>query len=371
MSSRDYSCTAPGCENKARRHGLCESCGKTVPKNPADQVAADRERVKLVADNATLKLKYATALKEIDTLERRLSDVLAIGDTVEPMVVEEKLSSGLTEGTITMIGSDWHIEEMVRPETVGGLNRYNLEIAEKRVKNFFSSGLRLIQLLKQDVKVGTLVLALLGDFISNADLHGGEHAENMQLQPTEAIKTVQEWIIGGIDFLLNYTDCEILIPAHSGNHGRTTNKIREGNENGHSLEYLMYLHLAAYYRNEPRVRFQIADGYHSYLDVYKTRIRFHHGHMAKYQGGVGGIYIPVNKGIAQWNKGRAVDLDVFGHFHQLRDGGNFICNGSLIGYNAFAVSIKADFELPKQALFLIDSKRGRTCTWPILMKGDR
>ena len=121
-----------------------------------------------------------------------------------------------------------------------------------------------------------------------------------------------------------------------------------------------------YYRDEPRIKWIIPEGIHSYLDIYDTTIRFHHGHAVKYGGGVGGIYIPVNKAIAQWNKGRRADLDVFGHFHQLRDGGNFLCNGSLVGYNAFALSIKADYEPPKQALFLIDKKRGRTCTWPIL-----
>ena len=36
--------------------------------------------------------------------------------------------------------------------------------------------------------------------------------------------------------------------------------------------------------------------------------------------------------------------------------------------NAFALSIKADFEPPKQALFLMDKRRGRTCTWPILFQ---
>jgi hypothetical protein len=69
------------------------------------------------------------------------------------------------------------------------------------------------------------------------------------------------------------------------------------------------------------------------LQIYDVTVRFHHGHSIRYAGGVGGIYIPTNKAIAQWNKGRHADLDVFGHFHQLRDGGNFICNGSLIGYN--------------------------------------
>ena len=93
--------------------------------------------------------------------------------------------------------------------------------------------------------------------------------------------------------------------------------------------------------------------------------------MDLYQGGVGGIYIPVNKSIAQWSKAKHADLDIFGHFHQLRDGGNFLCNGSMIGYNAFALSIKADFEEPKQILTLIDKRRGRTCTWPILVGGTK
>jgi hypothetical protein len=129
----------------------------------------------------------------------------------------------------------------------------------------------------------------------------------------------------------------------------------------------MYVHLKAYFRNEPRVTFIVAEGMHSYVKVYDTMIRFQHGHAIKYGGGVGGIYIPVNKSIAQWNKARHADLDVFGHFHQSKDGGNFICNGSLIGYNSFALSIKADYEQPKQQLFLMDKKRGRTCTWPILV----
>lgn len=371
-----------GSTDHVLRRGYCRRCRRAmdvVPERvnakaeltPEQQVQADREHKQQTSELSTLRLKYTTALKEIDALESKLHDVLMINEPGEPLIIEPKNGSGLTEGVIVMVASDWHIEEQVRSETVSGLNRYTLEIAESRVKNFFSSGLRLTQLLTQDVRIPTIVLPLLGDFISNADMHGGEHTENMQLSPTEAIRTVQDWIIGGILSLLTHTDCDIVVPCHSGNHGRTTNKVRETNENGHSLEYLMYLHLAAYFRSEPRVEFRIAEGYHSYADLLGVRVRFHHGHHVRYQGGVGGITIPVNKAIAQWNKGRTVDLDVFGHFHQMFDGGNFICNGSLIGYNGFAVSIKANFELPKQALFLIDNKRGRTCTWPILMKGDR
>jgi hypothetical protein len=77
-----------------------------------------------------------------------------------------------------------------------------------------------------------------------------------------------------------------------------------------------------------RVEFRISEGYHSFLDIYgNLKIRLHHGHAINYQGGIGGIFIPAFKSISQWDKANRADLDVFGHFHQSKDGGKFICNG--------------------------------------------
>ena len=126
----------------------------------------------------------------------------------------------------------------------------------------------------------------------------------------------------------------------------------------------MFHHLASQFK-DPRVKFIIEDSYHTYLDILGMTVRFHHGHDIRYQGGVGGLTIPVNKAIAQWNKGKKANLDVFGHWHTRFDGGNFICNGSLIGYNAYAISIKASYEKPTQVFFLIDRKRGKTLMAPI------
>ena len=85
----------------------------------------------------------------------------------------------------------------------------------------------------------------------------------------------------------------------------------------------------------------------------------------RYQGGVGGIFIPVNKAIAQWNRFKKAYLDIFGHFHQFIDGGNFICNGSIIGYGPFSLLIKAAYEPPRQSFLLIDKNRGKTIVAPI------
>jgi hypothetical protein len=39
-----------------------------------------------------------------------------------------------------------------------------------------------------------------------------------------------------------------------------------------------------------------------------------------------------------------------------------------MGYNAYAMSIGADFEEPRQAFYLLDAKRGKTCVSPIWVK---
>lgn len=352
--------------------GLCVRCltsrevAVAAPEpSPQVQLASDRERIRLRGELANTGTKYKEALQRIEQLEAEQQALQSLAADVKGLTITPSTGSGTSEATVVIVASDWHDEEKVDPKTVSGLNAFNLEIADQRTTKFFQAGLRLTRLLQQDVKIDHVVLALLGDFISG-DIHE-EVAEVCQVPPMEAISRVQNKLIGGIEFFLNHSKVTLTLPCHSGNHARTTHKTRFATENGHSLEYLMYLHLAAYFRNEPRVRFQIAGGYHSYMEIYDQTLRFHHGHGVKYGGGVGGIYIPVNKAIAQWDKGRRADLDVFGHFHQHIPAPKFVCNGSLIGFNAFALSIKADYERPQQSLFLIDKKRGRTCTWPILL----
>jgi len=343
-------------------------CGyrmRIKPELPvAQQVVHDRELHRARIELASIKARYDVSQKDVARLEGELSTIGSIANKIDTTTIHPHKSEG-SEGVIVAPASDWHIEERVKPGAVNGRNKSNLELSRVKVKTYYASLLRLIRLHQQDITIHELIHPLLGDFISN-DIHE-EFAENNDLQPIEAILEAQNLIASGIEFLLSHSKLKITLPCHSGNHARTTKTIRMSSENGHSLEYFMYHSLAGYFRNEKRVKFLIAEGYHSYMTVFGKVLRFHHGHEVRYQGGVGGIYIPVNKAIAQWNKIRTADLDVFGHFHQLRDGGNFVCNGSLIGFNAFALRIKADFEDPKQALFLIDKNRGFTSKWPVLV----
>lgn len=330
-----------------------------------DNLERDRKVEKLTESEKTTKKKYDQALEEISLLERKLAAAVEIQE-YEPYEIVPKLPSGKSESTVVVLASDWHVEENVELGQVNGLNEYNLAIAKNRATQFFQGVLRLTEIIQKDTKVNDLVLALLGDFISGS-IHE-DIAENTNLGPTKALIFAEELIISGIQFLLDNSKLNLIVPCHSGNHGRATKEQRMATENENSFEFYMYHTIAQHFKGNKRVEFLISESYVSYLPVYGTTIRFHHGHGMKYGGGVGGIFVPAYKAVARWNDGRRADIDCFGHFHQFRDGGSFICNGSMIGYNAYAVSKGISYEKPQQVLFVIEKSRGRTATWPITFK---
>jgi len=327
-----------------------------------EYIARDRAKIEEKSNSKLTNSKYKFVLAENEKLQREISAVLRMQETPQSLVIKPS-TGGNSEAVAFVVASDWHVEETVRPEQVSELNTFNLKVADARIQKFFQNSTKLISITQRDSRIKQLVLCLLGDFISGS-IHD-ELVEGNSLLPIDAIMFAEQRIIAGINYYLKNTDLNLTIVCHAGNHSRITKKTHIATEQGNSLEFYMYHHLANLFASNKRVKFIIANGYHTYLDIFGYIVRLHHGHSIRYGGGVGGIYIPVNKAIAQWNKGRNCDLDVFGHFHQLRDGGNFVCNGSLIGYNSFALSIKADFEPAKQSFFLVDSKRGKTLQAPI------
>jgi hypothetical protein len=315
--------------------------------------------------------RYESTLEQLQKSEATIEHLLALQESsdVKPTPLVKSNSKTVGNATAVMVASDWHVEEKVDPSTVNGLNEYNLTVAEQRASEFFRKGLFLTNLVRNGIKIDRLVLALLGDLISGY-IHE-ELQEDNYLSPTEATLFVQDLLCAGIDFLLKEGNFkEIIVPCCWGNHGRTTQKKRHATSYKNSYEWMMYKTLEKTYRNNKKVKFIVQNSYHVYLPIYPNyTIRFHHGDNIRYGGGVGGITIPVNKAIAQWNKSENAYLDVFGHFHQqMMDCGAFVSNGSLIGWNAFAISIKAAYEDPKQSFFVIDKEKGKICDWPIFVK---
>ena len=308
--------------------------------------------------------KYQETIEELDSQ----LDVLSILKEQQPSnktysVVAKKDKAD--EATAVLVVSDWHVEETVDPKTVSELNSFNLEVADRRIEKLTQSALRLTEIERGGTDVPVLVLALLGDLMTGY-IHEELREENA-LSPTQTLLWLRERVTRMIRTIRDQGNFrEIIIPCSYGNHGRTTIKPRHSTAYKNSYEWLLYKILEQDFTDG--VTWLIGESYHTYLDVYGKTFRFHHGDSVRYQGGIGGLTIPLEKAIASWNKARVADLDIFGHWHTSQQNPKWISNGSLIGYNAYALSIKAGYELPQQTYFLFDKKRGRTGTWPVFLE---
>jgi len=361
---------------KIARRTLSSRYNKAVDKgyipgtpslSPDQQIGLDAKLKSVVRDKRELQKKYDELLRIFEIQKQRLNTMhlfsrnLELINHKEIKVIKDGKNS---ESTAIICCSDLHYEETVDPRTIDNLNEYNTEIARKRFDNIFRNGLKLIEMCRSRSSIHTLVLWLGGDLI-NGYIHE-ELMEGNALSPVEASIDVYKMCVSAINFLVEHGKFrKIIVVTNVGNHGRTTDKIRIATSVENSFEWLIYNFLMSHYERSDIVEFQLSRGYFNYLNIYGYDLRFHHGNYVRYAGGIGGITIPLNKAIAEWNKARRADIDVFGHWHQRLSARNFVGNGSIVGYNPYAVSIKAPFEKPQQTFFLMHPKHGKTVEAPI------
>jgi hypothetical protein len=330
--------------------------------------AVEVELSKARGEAAKWKRKHKDVIAEATNLEAQIEALLGMQ---APPVVQaferQKRRKGKSNGVAAIVpATDWHVEERVEPEQVNFKNAHSLALAEEKIKRFYGKIPRLLDWQNHLAPVTELWHPLLGDLISGY-IHE-ELEESNELSPTEASVFLQEMLCSGIDFLLHETKLPIYIPTCQGNHGRTNKKKRIKTGYKNSYEWLLYMTLARFYAKNSRVHFDVGKGYHNTQVIMNRQVRFHHGDSLRYQGGVGGITIPVNKSVAQWNKAETVDFDIFGHWHtHLVNYPTWISCGSLIGYSDYSVEIKADFQHPTQTWIVLDRDYGLTAALPIFL----
>ena len=320
------------------------------------QLATDAELARLRAEVASYKGRYKAALAQIDR-ERERADALVQlrGIKASPRPLTKSVKGRKHSATMVVLLSDWHVEERVDPETVNGLNDFSLDVADQRIAELSERLAVMLEHERRLANIDRVVLWLGGDFLSG-HIHD-DTAEMAQLAPLAATRWAGERLRGFIDTVADNA-AEVVVATSSGNHGRSTEKLRIGTEMEHSFEQHLYLTMSAA-ETRRNVRWQVGASYLNVVDLDGFRVRFHHGHAIRYGGGVGGITIPTNKANAAWDAIDKVNLTCFGHWHQFSwlRAGRYVSNGSLIGHSAYAVRIKAAYEPPCQAAVVIDHGR--------------
>lgn len=359
--------TLSGRYNNAKNRGIVTGM---PPLTDEHSVVLDSKFKKLVDEKRVLQRRYNELLLTLEKENKASKTIQSFENqlkTTKPLEIKVGSNKSQSESTAVVLCSDLHFEEVVDPSTINNLNEYNTIIARKRFANLINNSIKLTDMCRNKSTIDKLIFWLGGDFIS-----GYIHEELMEgnsMSPVDSCIEVFALLIGGIDFLLKHGNFkQIIIPTNVGNHSRTTAKNRISTLVQNNYEWLIYQFLDTHYKNNDKIKFQLTRGYFNYLKIYDYTIRFHHGNNVRYGGGVGGLTIPLNKAISMWNQAKFADLDVLGHWHQKLSSKNYVVNGSIIGYNAYAQSIKASFEKPQQTFFLMHPRWGKTVEAPIFVE---
>lgn len=358
-------------DRPGHRRRLCRECFNARRKGsthngPAGSGARQEKLAPIVehrlkAENRELKAKNEALVRDLAGTTEYTEIIRAAMATPlrQPRIAPRERKSKLREGTPLVLASDWHVEEEVRPESVQGRNRYTLDIAVRRMERFFEATRWAVRQQRDTFKIRDLILWLGGDFITNF-LHDDD-AESNQLSPLDALLFWQTNVVKGLQYLLEDDEIEqYVIPMNDGNHGRESNtkRMRNATRISHSLEVFMYAQLKLRFADEPRLKFIMPTSQFTYLDdIYGKTIRFLHGDVFKYQGGVGGLTIPLMRALPRWESVQHADLTCMGHWHQRICLPDVMVNGSLIGYNSYAMGGGFKFEAPVQSMRMLDPDR--------------
>lgn len=265
-------------------------------------------------------------------------------------------------GVPSLFASDWHWAENVDPKQIGGVNEYNLEIAQQRARAMIETAIDLCFNHLKTPKYPGIVFILGGDMFS-----GNIHTElattnDMELMP--AVLDIWAVLVWCIDQLADKFG-KVFVPCVSGNHGRNTFKIQAKNRNYTNFDWLLYQFLAKRFEDDKRVQFLIPDGSDAYYSIYGHRYLLTHGDQFRGGDGVIGALGPIIRGDHK-KRSRNAQIDqeydtmLLGHWHQLIQLQRLIVNGSLKGYDEYAYANNFGYEPPRQALWITHPNHGIT-----------
>lgn len=332
-----------------------------------EDLAQSRAVAKLKAQLAEERRLRTAAAQRLELIEKQIEIVGALREQAighPPVRPLGKAQKGRSRGCALFSWSDLHFEERVDPRTINGLNEFNPDIAVERFRYLVDGVLWTLHHWRRSWEVRQAVIWIGGDVIT-----GFIHEDNVEsnyLSPSKATLLAKAELGMGLRRLLDEGDLEeIHVVCSYGNHGRTTSRKRANTAADNSWEWFLYKILEEQFSGEERMTWTVADGAHVYSTIFGSRIRFTHGDDVLYYGGVGGLTIPLRKACDAWDDFQDVDHTVLGHFHTFGDHGYALVNGSMLGYNAYALQAKCRWEPPKQMAVLFDEEWGKKSVMPI------
>ena len=318
---------------------------------------------------ATLEAQLSSYKREELTDKYIRSKIFGLSETssAPPNWLIDSNPPKSSPGVPTLLCSDWHWGEKIDPTQIGGVNKYNIEIAQDRAKQLVNRAIDLLNNHMVNPKYPGIVVALGGDMVSG-DIHD-ELKETNDIPLIPSVVDLFGTLIWCIETLADKFG-KVFVPCVTGNHGRTTIKIRAKDRAYTSLDWLTYVLLEKHFKNDRRVTFFIPSGPDAYYRIYGHRYLL--THLDQFRGGDSmiGALGPLTRGDHKKRSrnmqiNMAYDTMIGGHFHQLIQLQRLMVNGSLCGYNEYAYANNFPYENPRQAMWITHRDHGITFSMPV------
>ncbi len=345
-----------------------------VPPPPDDIDPLDVARISRAEKRHrdTDKRALEAALRKLDDTERTLDAFAACAAEPPPPITPITLDPAKRDCVAMFMLSDVHYGAIF-PETASTFgNALNPAIIAYRIQRAFAAVAWKIKTHRHWANISHLVVAALGD-----NVEGQLHEETLETaQPSlQSLVEIYPIYLNALRYLAEeLAPIEIIWEASWGNHGRDTHRVRHITGAKHSVDWVLAQMLAKTAPDGVQVHTSLAED--QYLKICGRPWHQQHGMSIGYQGGVGGLSIPLNKATAQWDKRTPQDFDLeiavgsmvrqpdalhgIGHWHQSLKGTNWFVNGSIKGYDPYVSWKNATPDQPKQWFFLWDSMHGPT-----------
>ena len=308
--------------------------------------------------------------EELETVTRTLeaSNTIMQADLKPPKWLSPAKPSK-SAGTLVVMLSDTHFDEVVIPDEVDGLNAYNRQIATLRLKKWSQNVVKMARHYLSGVTYDGVVVILGGDIFS-----GDIHEELAQTNEDTILGSLIYWseqICASIGLLADEFG-KVHVASVVGNHGRMTRKPRMKLRVRTNFDWLLSKMVEKNFADDKRVTFQIPESADCLINIYGYGHLITHGDQASGGGGIGGIYPPImrlraRKAQRYLATGSNFQTLWLGHWHQYISTPSLIINGSLKGVDEYAFINNFSYEQPQQAMALITPERGITIQAPIFV----
>lgn len=266
------------------------------------------------------------------------------------------------EGSATFIvhTSDWHIGEVVEPTEINHWNRYDLDVARRRVQRLITAAKVKGRQWTDDTRVDGVLLTMGGDAVSG-DIHDELVATNEFASLEQVVAAVDLYNMLVAEMADEYGRVHVV--AVPGNHGRTTKKKTAKRYGALSYDTHIARLVARHFDGDDRVTFQIAAGPDASVMLYGRHVLVTHGDNIGTGGGQGfaGPVLPILRGRHKMRlqyQGQTPDLILMGHYHTSAAPPGVLANGSLVGMSEYGFGIRGEVDAPRQWLAVMRSNWG-------------